>query len=443
MLRRRKNKSSKFARMNEEERVRYMQHRLEFELEAKRRKQQLIAIFTKNKLKREEVFSKLNIAKINEKWRYVLRQIKCKELHKNVKHLHTTFDRAIRTKDATISYLYNELKIADADHRKLQETHILLINNIIGKYKQKLTELHDTCTFNNSKTNNMVELTELRNHMEQCYKEISNNISRKSTIFNHTQTIRKTYNAVNIFNILYLEEDMTSNLLHQSFSNIEKFWEQLYKIINEYQRIVENKRTQYEYLKEQDNIHRMCILRYPKVCLQLQSIIESLKGNVHILSQKRNEKIAKLQITDIKIKEKYKNIKYELTITQMINSVQLKKLAIKSNEVLKHLQRLMEKGCTILEIIKICANLEPLFFNLKKYFIQNTVYNECADTNIPESCAKISNFWEYYNYTKVNNIMLRKESNKLCRENKKLKHKLQAYFLVDSGLIYPITLSLT
>lgn len=47
MLRRRKNKSSKFARMNEEERVRYMQHRLEFELEAKRRKQQLIAIFTK------------------------------------------------------------------------------------------------------------------------------------------------------------------------------------------------------------------------------------------------------------------------------------------------------------------------------------------------------------------------------------------------------------
>lgn len=61
-----------------------------------------------------------------------MRQIKCKELHKDVTHLHTTFGRAIRTKDATISYLYNELKIADADHKKLQETHILLINNIIG-----------------------------------------------------------------------------------------------------------------------------------------------------------------------------------------------------------------------------------------------------------------------------------------------------------------------
>ena len=44
---RKKKKSSKLVRMNEEERMRYIQHRLEFELETKRRKQQLIAVFTK------------------------------------------------------------------------------------------------------------------------------------------------------------------------------------------------------------------------------------------------------------------------------------------------------------------------------------------------------------------------------------------------------------
>lgn len=47
MVKRRKTKSNKFARMNEEERAQYIQHRAEFELEAKRRKQQLIAIYTK------------------------------------------------------------------------------------------------------------------------------------------------------------------------------------------------------------------------------------------------------------------------------------------------------------------------------------------------------------------------------------------------------------
>lgn len=42
-----KNKGNKLARMSDEERARYLQHRAELELEAKRRKQQLIAVFTK------------------------------------------------------------------------------------------------------------------------------------------------------------------------------------------------------------------------------------------------------------------------------------------------------------------------------------------------------------------------------------------------------------
>ncbi|XP_043520100.1 dynein regulatory complex subunit 2 [Frieseomelitta varia] len=439
MFRKRK-KSSKLVRMNEEERMRYMQHRLEFELETKRRKQQLIAIFTKNKLKHEEVFSKLNIAKINEKWRYVLRQIKCKEFHKNVKYLNTTFDRVVKIKDATISYLYNELKIVDTDHRKLQETYILLINNIIAIYKQKLVELHDMYKLNNIKMNSMIELIELRNYIGQ-YKEIANNITRKCIIFDQTQTIRKTYNATNIFNILYLEKDRASHFIHQAFLKIEKFWEQLCRIINEYQRIIENKKKQYEYLKEQDDVHQMCLLQYPKIYLQLQNIIETLKVNVRILSEKRKVQIAKLKRKDINIQERYKNIKYKFTVTQMISSVQLKKLIVRSNEVLKHLQKILKKSSIILEIIKICTTLEPLFFNLKKYFMQNTLYTEYVDANIPESCAKVNNFWEYFNYIKGNNILLKKQTNELCRENKKLKCKLQIYFSVDSGmLIYLITL---
>lgn len=47
MPKKKKRKGSKLARMSDEERARYLQHRAELELEAKRRKQQLIAVFTK------------------------------------------------------------------------------------------------------------------------------------------------------------------------------------------------------------------------------------------------------------------------------------------------------------------------------------------------------------------------------------------------------------
>ncbi|XP_043796946.1 dynein regulatory complex subunit 2 [Apis laboriosa] len=435
MTRKRKNKRSKLARMTEEERIRCMQHRIELELEAKRRKQQLIAVFAKNKLKREEVFSKLNIAKINEKWRYFLRQIKCKELHVYVEYLSTTFDRRIRAKDSTISCLYNELKIADADHRKLQETHSLLINNIIGKYKQKLIELHDMYKFNDIKMNNMLDIIRMKNYMEQYHKEISDYVIKKSISTDQTQSIRKTYNAINIFNILYLEENMVSHLVHKSFLNIEDLWEQLCKVINEYQRTIENKKKQYDYLKEQDDIYQTCTIKYSKVYLQLQNTIESLKFKIQILSQKKKEQIEKLKIKDINIKEKYKNIKYEFNMTQMIDTSQLKKLIVISNEVLKHLKRILEQGSKILEIIKICTSLEPVLFNLKKYFVQDAVHTEFSDTNIPISCAKIDNFWKYYNYVKVNNILLQKEGNKLYKENKDLKYKLQTYLLKNSNML--------
>lgn len=128
---------------------------------------------------------------------------------------------------------------------------------------------------------------------------------------------------------------MISHLVHQSFLNIEDLWEQLCKVINEYQRIVENKKKQYEYLKEQDDIYQTCTIKYSKVYLQLQNTIESLKFKIQTLSEKKKEQIEKLKIKDINIKEKYKNIKYEFNMTQMIDSSQLKKLTVTSNEVLK------------------------------------------------------------------------------------------------------------
>ncbi|CAK9829612.1 Dynein regulatory complex subunit 2 [Anthophora retusa] len=440
MIKKRKTKGSKFAQMNEEERVRYMQHRTEFELEAKRRKQQLIATFTKNKLKHEEISSKLNTAKINEKWRYFLRLIKCKELHENVKYLCTTFDRVIKIKDATISYLHSELKTANADHRKLQEAHIVLMKNMIGQYKQKLKALHKMYEFNNIKNNDIVNLPQLENHVQHSYKEIFNNITRKVIILDKTLSIRKTQNAVNVCSILYLEEDIVSDLVQHSFLSAEDLWQQLCKIIDNYKSMIESKKKQYEYLKEQNVAYQTCILQYPEVHLQLQTIIESLKYNIEILSLNSKERITKLKIEDIRVKKRFKNIKHKFAVTQMIDSSQLKQLIVTSNEVLKHLQKTVEKGSAIIEIIRICSSLEPLSFILKKYFIQNAVCTEFADINVPELCIKVNNFWEHYNHIKVNNILLKRESNKLCTENKKLKHQFQAYFTKNSGklALYPI-----
>lgn len=74
----------------------------------------------------------MNTAKINEQWRFILRRIKCKELHEDVEYLWKNFDRMMETKDSIIQRLYNELDAADVDHRRLQEAHIQIMDLIFG-----------------------------------------------------------------------------------------------------------------------------------------------------------------------------------------------------------------------------------------------------------------------------------------------------------------------
>lgn len=54
-----KGNKNKMARMSEDERLRYLQHRAELEEEAKRRKQQLIATFMK--------VSRMRLSSLNDK----------------------------------------------------------------------------------------------------------------------------------------------------------------------------------------------------------------------------------------------------------------------------------------------------------------------------------------------------------------------------------------
>lgn len=90
----------------------------------------------KNKLKREDAFSRINTAKINEQWRFILRKIKCKELYEDVEYLWKNFVQSVNAKDAVINYLCEQLEIADMDHRRLQEGHIDIIDTLIGKKKK-------------------------------------------------------------------------------------------------------------------------------------------------------------------------------------------------------------------------------------------------------------------------------------------------------------------
>ncbi|KAL2715361.1 dynein regulatory complex subunit 2 [Vespula squamosa] len=440
----RKGKVNRFARMSEEERVRYMQHRAELELEAKRRKQQLVAIFSKNKLKREEAFSRLNTAKINEQWRFILRQIKCKEFYEDVTYLWKNFDRMINNKDKIVQLLHVEIKMADIDHRRLQEAHIGIIDKIIELYRQKLKTLCDNYIYKVHSIQNeeTIELNKLEINMERACKEIKCITTNEKIELEKILTKTKSQNAINICSIISLRKDMMLELQNKISIKIENLSKQLNEIMLEYNRTTETKKKQYEFLKEQDDANFAEMTQYPKLNTQLQDTINTVKNEIENLLEKRNFSINKLKYQMKFMRNKSLMIKKNFKTNQISESAQLKKLSVVCNNVIKDLEKINKKGFTLLSLMKLCSELEPLAVSIKMYISSDIdTVEETTVHCISKPFQKLEKFWMRYNHIKVENILMKKECNKLSAENKHLRYILRNYLISVSRMetTLPIT----
>ncbi|CAH0691989.1 unnamed protein product [Spodoptera exigua] len=136
-----KGKVNKLAKMSDEERARYLQHRADMEEEARRRKQELIHRFIKNKLDKEEAYSRLNTAKINQQWRFILRKIKCKQMALDIQNMLISFNFLVERKDRLIKTLVKATDDSDEQHRRAFQAHTENVSYFLNIGTQRLDKL--------------------------------------------------------------------------------------------------------------------------------------------------------------------------------------------------------------------------------------------------------------------------------------------------------------
>ncbi|CAH2237408.1 jg11263 [Pararge aegeria aegeria] len=136
-----KGKVNKLARMSDEERARYLQHRADVEEEARRRKRELVARFIKNKLDKEEQFAKINTAKINQEWRYILRKIKCKQMALDIQGMLSSFNFLLERKNRLLNFLMRSTTDSDDQHRRAFQAHTETLSYFLKIGSQRLDKL--------------------------------------------------------------------------------------------------------------------------------------------------------------------------------------------------------------------------------------------------------------------------------------------------------------
>lgn len=133
-----KSAKKKLMNMTDEQRVLYMEQKMLLEAEAKKKKEDLINELLKEKLIKEEKNTKVNLNKINYQWRSIMRDVKSKELQKDIEIMSQTFERIIDRKDSVIKALAKDLLEAEEQYNMAMRSHFSNVDNLTDLHNEEL-----------------------------------------------------------------------------------------------------------------------------------------------------------------------------------------------------------------------------------------------------------------------------------------------------------------
>ena len=135
-----KPKASKLNKMNEMDRVKYLERRMAEEVEGKKRKEEMVSGYLKLKLDHEEKSVILNKAKLTDQWRTILRKAKTVDLKRDVMTLKDAFERALDKKKKYITGLLKELDEAEEQYSMAFRAQMENIDKMMTIHKSRLDD---------------------------------------------------------------------------------------------------------------------------------------------------------------------------------------------------------------------------------------------------------------------------------------------------------------
>ncbi|XP_054469574.1 dynein regulatory complex subunit 2 [Anoplopoma fimbria] len=114
----------------EEERLMFLQQRAQAEEETARKKEEILTLFLEDKLQKEERNTAVNLLKLNDGWRSILRQTRAGELRGAVEVLLQTFERQLDGLDSVVKTLDADLQEAERQSAQVRRIHLQQVERL-------------------------------------------------------------------------------------------------------------------------------------------------------------------------------------------------------------------------------------------------------------------------------------------------------------------------
>uniref|UniRef100_A0A8B9W3V7 Dynein regulatory complex subunit 2 n=1 Tax=Bos mutus grunniens TaxID=30521 RepID=A0A8B9W3V7_BOSMU len=428
--------------LSDEEQLLLFQQKLLAEEEMAKKKERLLNQFLKDKLAKEEHNSALNLNKINTQWRTVLREVKTRELHKDIEILSQTFERVVDCKDSVIKSLAKDLSEAEEQHAHALRSHLHSIDQLLALQRCRLNLLEENYNL----------------ELEALTKEFDT--ERKTIIDQHEKEIHYLQDVFMAMEQNYIDSEYESKLEFQSMWDdlknknleekhflrlqleniVEDLWRRFQDALKNYTDATEDRKIAFETLKVKDEKSSREIEAQMKKIQKLQDSIIIFKGKILVHSRESEEQNQDIREDKELVLVQLRKLKAQRTQARGIAQENLVKLTLESSATLKALREIVDKGEKILKLAEICRKFEteeekvlPFYSSVLTPKEQEEI--ETMDLEeFNEELGKVimdykgmENFWKRYNKVKLEQLSLRHRRAQLLEINEKLREMLRQY----------------
>ncbi|XP_037703766.1 dynein regulatory complex subunit 2 [Choloepus didactylus] len=428
--------------LSDEEQLLLFQQKLLAEEEMAKKKEKLLSQFLKDKLAKEEHNSALNLNKINTQWRTVLREVKTRELHKDIEILSQTFERVVDCKNSVIKSLAKDLSEAEEQYAHALRCHLHNVDQLLALQRHRLNLLEE---------NYNMELETLTKEFET---------ERKTIIDQHEKEIHYLQDVFMAMEQNYMDVEYESKLEFQSMwddlknknleekhflrmqleNTVEYLWKRFQDALKNYTDATEDRKIAFETLKVKDEKSSKEIEAQMKKIQKLQDSISVLKGKILVHSHESEDQNQYIRNDKELVLVQLRKLKAQRTLAQAVSQENLVKLTLESNSTLKTLKKIVDKGEKILKLAEICRKFEteeekvlPFYSSILTLEEQEEI-EENNPEELTEELAKVmvdyvgmENFWKRYNKVKLEQLSLQRREAQLVEINRNLREMLKQY----------------
>ncbi|KAK3915618.1 Dynein regulatory complex subunit 2 [Frankliniella fusca] len=452
-------KANKLARMTDEQRERYLQHRAAIEEETRRRKEQLIATFMRNKLKREEAFTRINSAKINQHWRHILRKIKCAELREDVENLWHSFERIMDQKERQKDELLSSLEVAERQYSDTLQSHMEVVERLIEVHSEHVNNLKSL--FNSQLLEHLHNATDEKALIHITYKKENKRLDviRMTMEMDLQSPERQLYKYEKTNKISEMKKQYKEYweiLISERERALEDIWQRIQDCLNVYADNTAAKRKTVQKLQKMDQDWLQTLADIQRTSRRVSQMKELAENKMNEISENNSN----LRRQRDSLLHCYKVLVERVGKDNKKDDEKFEHLVITSDGILKDLSSLRDKGDKALGLITLCKRLET---RIEQKAAQATLKEE-QELNIAETAGnppekidindkkiheyfsddddsfisdleeremrtfgKLTNFWKKYNKVLLDTSKTRMERDMLALENQQLRSTLQNY----------------